>query len=287
MVHDTRPPAGKGGPMFEPAPPARAGTAPFRLAGLIHQAAVRHVRRDHGNATWGLVLNILQTVLFIGAFYLMFALLGLRGTALRGDFLLFIMTGVFLFMTHTKTVAAVVGAEGSASPMMLHGPMTTAVSLSGAALGALHVQLLSMAAILWVYHAAVVPIEIHDPAGALSMVLLAWASGVGVGLLLAALKPWLPNLASTLSTVYGRINMIASGKMFVANATPGHILRWFDWNPLFHCIDQARGFTFLNYNPHYSSVSYPLAVTVVLVFLGLLAEFHTRRHASASWNAGR
>ena len=30
------------------------------------------------------------------------------------------------------------------------------------------------------------------------------------------------------------------------------MLTIFDWNPLFHTIDQARGFTFINYNPHYS-----------------------------------
>jgi len=273
--------------MFQPAPPVRMAAAPFRLAGLVHQAAVRHVRRDHGNAAWGLIFNILQTALFVGAFYLMFALLGLRGSALRGDFLLFIMTGVFLFMTHTKTVAAVVGAEGPAAPMMLHAPMTTAVSLSGAALGALHLQVLSMAFVLWVYHAAVTPIEVHQPARALAMVLLAWASGVGVGLLLAALKPWAPDLATMLSTVYARANMVASGKMFVANAMPGYVLVWFDWNPLFHAIDQARGFTFLNYTPHFSNVTYPVQVTCALIFLGLLAEFHTRRHASASWSAGR
>ncbi len=35
--------------------------------------------------------------------------------------------------------------------------------------------------------------------------------------------------------------MIASGKMFVANMLPTSMLLMLDWNPLFHCIDQARG----------------------------------------------
>jgi ABC-type polysaccharide/polyol phosphate export permease len=65
------------------------------------------------------------------------------------------------------------------------------------------------------------------------------------------------------------------------------MLVMFDWNPLFHCIDQARGFVFINYNPHYSSVSYPVYVTIALIMIGLMGEFYTRRHASASWGAGK
>ena len=81
--------------------------------------------------------------------------------------------------------------------------------------------------------------------------------------------------------------MVTSGKMFVANAMPGFMLAMFDWNPLFHCIDQARGFVFVNYNPHHSSVTYPLFLSLALIMIGLMGEFYTRRHASASWGAGR
>jgi ABC-type polysaccharide/polyol phosphate export permease len=81
--------------------------------------------------------------------------------------------------------------------------------------------------------------------------------------------------------------MIASGKMFLANSLPGYMLAMFDWNPLFHSIDQARGFAFINYNPRYSSWEYPLWVGLVLLMIGLMGEFYTRRHASISWNARR
>jgi len=101
------------------------------------------------------------------------------------------------------------------------------------------------------------------------------------------MKPWLPEIAGSLSTIYSRANMIASGKMFVANSMPSSVLAFFDWNPLFHCIDQARGFAFINYNPHFSSISYPLTVSIVLVMIGMMGEFYTRKHASVSWSAGR
>ena len=87
--------------------------------------------------------------------------------------------------------------------------------------------------------------------------------------------------------IYMRANMIASGKMFVANNMPTYMLDMFNWNPLFHTIDQGRGFIFLNYNPHYSSIAYPIKVTLACLMIGLMGEFYTRKHASASWSAGR
>ena len=101
------------------------------------------------------------------------------------------------------------------------------------------------------------------------------------------LKPWAPEIVGQLGTLYRRANMIASGKMFVANALPATMLALFDWNPLFHCIDQARGFIFVNYTPYFSSISYPLAVTAALIVVGMMLEFRTRQSMSLSWSAKR
>jgi len=273
--------------MFEARRPKSRTRSALQLADLTYHATVRHVRRDHGNAVVGLLLNILQTVVFVLAFYFMFSVLGLRGSAIRGDFLLYIMSGIFLFMTHTKAMGAVVMSEGPASPMMKHAPMNTIVAIAAAALGSLYIQVLSMVVVLWVYHAAFEPITIHDPVGAMGMVLLSWFSGVAIGMVFLALKPWIPDVVKVTSAIYARANMIASGKMFVANAMPGYVLVFFTWNPLFHTIDQARGYVFINYNPHFSNVEYPLLLSVGLMFLGLMGEFYTRKTASISWEARR
>jgi ABC-type polysaccharide/polyol phosphate export permease len=126
---------------------------------------------------------------------------------------------------------------------------------------------------LYLYHVILSPITIHDPTGAIGMVLPAWFSGVAVGIIFSSLKPWFPGFISILPSIYARANMIASGKMFVANTMPGFMLTMFDWNPLFHAIDQARGFVFTNYNPHYSTISYPMKVSIVLIMVGLMLEF--------------
>ena len=74
----------------------------LQLADLIYHSTVRNLRKSHGNAIIGLLMNILQTVVFVMAFYMMFSILGMRGNAIRGDFLLYIMSGIFLYMTHIK-----------------------------------------------------------------------------------------------------------------------------------------------------------------------------------------
>jgi ABC-type polysaccharide/polyol phosphate export permease len=259
----------------------------FSLLELIYHATVRDLRKSHGNALLGLIMNMFQTVLLVATFYIMFGVLGLRGNAIRGDFLLYVMSGIFLFMTHTKAMGAVFGAEGPTSAMMKHAPMTTAISISAAALGALYVQLLSMFVVLFIYHAAFHPIEIYDWVGAMAMVLLSWFTGAAIGLVLLAAKPWAPDVVSIVQQIYSRANMIASGKMFLANNLPHKMLVLFDWNPLFHTIDQARGYVFINYNPHFSNWEYPLYLGLALLMIGLMGEFYTRQYASLSWGAKR
>lgn len=259
----------------------------FSILELIYHAAVRQVRMAHGNAVIALLLNLVQSVMLVATFYLMFSILGLRTAAVRGDFLLYVMSGVFMFMTHNKAMSAVAGADGATSAMMKHAPMTTAIAISAGALSALYIQLLSMLLVLYVYHAAFTPIEIYNWVGALGMVLLSWFTGVAIGMVFLAMKPWAPGVVGVVQSVYMRANMITSGKMFLANTLPHKLLVLFSWNPLFHTIDQARGFTFINYEPHFSSWPYALYVGLSLLMLGLMGEFYTRQHESVSWAARR
>lgn len=261
--------------------------AAITIAELVYHSIVRNIRKTHGNAIMAILMNMMQAAIFVLAFYIMFTILGLRSAALRGDFLLYIMSGIFLYMTHTKTVAAVVGSEGPASPMMKHAPLNTIIVIAAAALGTLYIQVLSLFVILFVYHAVFTPVVIDQPIPAFGMLLIAWYTGLSLGVLLLALKPWFPTFVGIFTTIYQRVNMIASGKMFVANTLPAFMLALFDWNPLFHAIDQSRGFVFINYTPRYTSYEYAIIVGTVLLMIGLMGEFYTRRHASVSWSARR
>ncbi|MEM8631165.1 MAG: ABC transporter permease [Pseudomonadota bacterium] len=254
---------------------------------LLYHSTVRAQRRGHGNAVIGMITSIMQTVVMVGVFYVMFEFMGLRGMAIRGDFFVYLFSGVFLFFTHIKTLGAVAGAEGPTSPMMLHAPMTTMIAILSAALSTLYTQFLALFAIMTFYHLLIAPVEIDRPAGAFAMIFLAWYSGIAIGMVFLALKPWYPGFTRTTQMLYTRINLIASGKLTVGNMLPFQILPLFLWNPLFHIIDQARGYAFVNYFPHHTNITYPLLVSTVFLVVGFVGESYTRKHASLSWAAKR
>lgn len=259
----------------------------MRTTEVIFHATVRNIRKQHYNAIIGLVMNIAQTLMLVTAFYFMMSFSGLKGAAIRGDFVLYIMSGIFLFLTHTRTMGSVARAEGMTSQMMKHSPMNPVVAITAAALAELYTQTLSAAVVLYLYHAAVTPIHIDQWQGMMAMFLLAWGSGAAIGMVAYAFMPWSPGFIGLIVTLYQRINMIASGKMFLANTLPGPMLALFSWNPLFHIIDQLRGFVFLNYDPRNTNYEYPLIVTLVFFVIGLMGIFYTRLYASASWGVGR
>lgn len=264
----------------------RARTA-LGMLELVFHGAVHNVRKSHTSAVVGLVLNVIQASLMIVGFYLMFTFAGARPSSIRGDYILFLMSGVFMFMTHVKTMNSVMKADGPASAMMKHAPMNTIIAISSAAVGALYLQVFSASIILFVYHAAFAPLTFDDPVGMMGMLVLAWATGISVGMLFRAASPWQPRFFGILASLYMRINMIASGKMFVANAMPTLVLSFFDWNPLFHVIDQGRGFIFLNYAPRYTSIEYPVYVMLACLTLGLIGEYYTGKRVSISWTMGK
>lgn len=252
---------------------------------LIYHYTVQTIRSGHRTGSLSVLINIFQTTVLILLFALLMSLFRARGAAVRGDFLLYIMSGVFLFKTHIQATGAVFGAAASTSGMMQHMPMNTIVAIAAEALSTLYIQVVSMLVILFVYHALFQPITIDQPVGAMAAFLLAWLSGCAVGMVLRAVKPWAVRPVTMAKTVYQRANMLASGKMFLANSLPAIILPYFLWNPLFHTIDQARGYVFLNYSPHYTSMTYPLYFSAALLTIGLVGEYFTGKNASISWRA--
>lgn len=259
----------------------------FETLELIYHVSVRNLRKGHRNAMLGLVMSIVQSLLMLLIMYLMMHVFGMRRIAVRGDFMLYVMSGVFMFMTHVKAIGAVSGADGPTSPMMMHAPMNPIISIMGAALASLYQQTLAAAVIMFFYHTLVTPITIDEPVGMMGMFLLSWFTGVGIGMVFLSAKPWQPEAIGILVMIYQRLNVIASGKMVLANNLQTNRRNWFDWNPLFHTIDQARGFIFLNYTPRYTSYEYAIYYALVCMMIGLMAEFFTRQHASASWSRGR
>lgn len=274
-------------PMFTPRRSRNMVEAAFTTLALIYHVTVNNLRKGQRNAVVGLIMTVAQAVAMIAGFWLMFTIIGVRTSPIRGDFIVYIMSGIFMFMAHSQAIGAVAGAGNPSNQMVKHGPMNTAVLISASALASLYKQTFSAVVVLTAYNYMIEPIDIDRPLACYAMLLLSWFSGCCIGLIFLALRPWAPPAVQVLTQFYQRINMVFSGKMFVANTMPSVMLHIFAWNPLFHIIDQTRGFAFINYSPRNSNLDYPVYATMALLMIGLMAEFVTRKAVSVSWSAGR
>jgi ABC-type polysaccharide/polyol phosphate export permease len=253
--------------------------------GLIYHQTVYNLRNDHRNAVVGLLLTILQSAIFMMAFLLIYLVMGVRNSPIRGDFMLYLMSGIFMFMVHVQASGAVAGSHSVTGGLVKHEPLNPAILIASAALAVLYRQTISCIAILWLYHVLMTPIRFDFWPGSLGMYLLAWFSGGCIGLVFLGIRPWSPRASKLFTTAYQRINMFASGKMFVGNVVPNALLPWFIWNPLFHIIDQQRGYIFINYTPLKSDPLYALWFSLAAMMVGLLINFTTRKYESLSWSA--
>ncbi|WBU56742.1 ABC transporter permease [Paracoccus sediminicola] len=273
--------------MFEQRQTRNMFQAALTTIALIYHMTVYKLRKTNRNAVAGLMMTVLRAMIMVAVFFLIFYVIGIRESPIRGNFIVYIMTGIFMFMTHNMAIQAVLSAEGPVSALMKHAPMNTAIGITASALAALYQQVLACAVLLLLTNKFIEPLNIESLYPCIGLFLLAWFSGCCIGMLFRALMPWWPQAVAMLSQFYRRLNMISSGKMVVANTLPPMMLNMFDWNPLFHVIDQTRGFAFVNYTPHNSSISYPIYVSLALAMIGLMGEFFTRNQVSLSWSAGR
>lgn len=256
------------------------------LLELIYHCTVRDVRTASGSATLGLLIVVVQNAAMIAVFYALYSFIGaLRSVAIRGDFIVFIVTGVFFFMTHNRTLAAVMKSGTSTGAMMVHAPMTMFVSVVSSALSVLYQQVMTGLIIYFGFLLWNGSFPLADPSGLVLPFLLAWSTGIAIGLIFKGLLPFAPRLVTLLARIYRIANMITSGKMVPANYMSATLLDWFTWNPLLHCIDQARGAAFVNYFPHHTSLVYPFWFSVIFLMLGLMVDFWLYRNMSLSWNA--
>lgn len=264
--------------MFEVVNRRTSSRTVLQLLELIFFWTMREVGGKSRNPLLALLGNAMQAVVMILAFFILFSALGMRRSPpIRGDMMMFLASGIMLFLAHNQALMAVFRAEGPDGSLMQHAPMNTFVAIASSALGALYRQIVTTTAILVGYQLYSSNVDIDRPVGFAGMVLLAWWAGVCAGIFLRAIKLFLPGPAPILQMTYVRMNMIFSGKMMPANTLPAAMLPMFDWNPLFHTIDAARGYVFLNYTAHRADLGYVFKVCAILFVLGMLGDFYARQ----------
>ncbi len=257
--------------MFTTARHSRFWSGFGSFAAVCYHSTVRDLRRGHANALVAILSEMLQAVILLLVILAFLNVLNLGQMALRGNAMLSILTGVFLFLIHTRTVTKV--ASAAASPTALfHRPLSALALYIAAAASGLYIHIASLFLVGLAIHVAFAPIVVDNPARTVTCLMVAWLSGFGVGVLAAAIRPLAPKAIQIAASFYARGNMVFSGKMLLAGGLSAAVLKYFLWNPLFHIIDQARGAIFINYTATTTNLTYPAIFGAACFLLGLIID---------------
>jgi len=244
---------------------------------VLYATSVREIRNSSGPGQLGLITNILQTLAFVAAFYVLFVVIGRREAGLRGDTMLFLLSGVLLFRMHASVISRVSAAVAANRALINYEPTKSIIFVWARALAELYEFVLASLLIIGVAALLKGGVEIFEPSGLIAPVLLAWLSGVGFGLIFMFAEAHL-SWFGVVGALYRRILMFTCGKFFVANAIPAFALPYFWWNPLFHAIDLARGATFVNYAPKHTSLDFLAGLTAIALVVGHVLEARLNRN---------
>ena len=250
---------------------------------LVYALTVRDLRVQQRNAALGILFAIATPIVTCLVFYVIIRLLKQSSaTPIRGDDLTYLLSGFMVFFLHTATVGGVAGAIMPS--MMPHQRATPFLFVCVKAFASLYTHMAAFAVILLFNYLIRGVWEMDHALLAIFTVLTAWLYGIGLGMILLALQRYV-SWANLVKIAYMRIMFFTSGKFFVGNTAP--MREMYDWNPLFHIIDQMRSAVFLNYTAKTTSLSYAWTWVFIVLVLGFLCESYVRRNYSMSHFPGQ
>ncbi|MGG7564765.1 ABC transporter permease [Rhodovulum sp. DZ06] len=264
------------------APPARRRASlareALRFCLLCHALAVQGIARQ-STGSFGLLAAFATPVALCAGFLAAYEILGLFRPAIRGDVVIFLLTGIYLFQLAARARGAADLNGGGA--LLWHQPVQPALVVWSGALGAFYITVTSMGLILtgaalW---RGVPPAA--DPAGLGAPLLLAWGFGVGSGMVMSGISRYAGG-AQLMGMLWQRAMFLTSGIFFLASAIPGWLRPFFDWNPLFHIIDAMRMAAFVNYGGGDTSLEYAALCVAGLLAVGHALERKVRADFSIS-----
>lgn len=238
-------------------------------------------RKRSGSVSMGFGKLLIETIFTYLVTMGMMLLIRRAGLApIRGDFGLYMLTGVSCFLLHNKIFKAVSNTSPVASLPLLG--ISEGTTIVGTVFHEVYLQAIMVIMFLAGIYLWYGRLDIDKPVMMLAIYLIVMIWSVAMGLVFYSLTPLAPKVFSAIAQVYRRIGIMTSGKMFVGNVIGiiggGRFLfTIYLINPLFHCIDQMRGAVFENYTPIFTSIWYPLEMSGIFLVAGVIIYVGTRR----------
>lgn len=266
-------------PMFAPRWTARdlAPARRWHIALLTHLRVVwavllRETRTRFGRRRAGYLWALIEPGIQIALFLLIFIVLRGREGVFGMSTAMFLTTGIIPFMFFQKTYRQVSSAA-TGNKALLGFPQVKVFDLTMARAlleGATYILVFIVFLGILAYWegGTVLPVNLLEVLAAL---ILLWAAGIGLGLIVQSIRPVMDSFSSTINAAV-RLLYLTSGVIFAAAMLPQHLQVYVLYNPFMHLIEIVRH----NFNPALQvdgvSIYYPLACFSIMLLFGLALD---------------
>lgn len=245
---------------------------------VVRALVLRDLAGRHGDSRLGLLWFLIQPVLVILGLLVIFTVKS-RLAPPNIPLLVFLMTGFPLWYAFSGMWGDITTLSVSNSAMTMF-PQITQMDMLLSRIVLSFVTQTSGFVVIAIGFIVMGGAEI--PSDPLAVIFCYWGCiglGVGVGLIIGAIRRILPTIETWTSPVR-RLGGFISGVMHTAASLPALLLPYFSWNPMFKCIEMARQ----SWHPIYQTPIWdPWYVVVCIVGLlaaGMVIERGTRRFSS-------
>lgn len=246
---------------------------------VTHKAVIwgllnREITSKFGDSYFGYAWLVIEPLMTIGMFYLMFSFLG-RNTG-NMPILLFLLTGVIPFFYFRKVLSSSTTAINSNQALLAYRQvkvidtiitriiLETALSFTSAILCTLIIIYTGERASLYC------PLQIIT--AVISLILLS----TGISLTIAIISYYYIDLSKFMSIV-NRVLFFTSGVFFSLNDFPPSIAYYLSFNPILQVIEFIRSAFSLRNASVFLSAEYLAIFTVSILFFGLLSYYVARK----------
>ncbi len=254
------------------------GKAIETQARVIFAIILRDTKSRYGEHKLGFLWVLLEPALFIIGFAIMHAAIGSSAPHGMGTEL-FMLTGVapYLLFRGTMTQAA---AAITANKALLAFPQVTTFDLIFARSLLEFATVISVTVILlFAVIAFGIEVQIEYPMQFLGAFCLFYMTGLGLGMSLGALAPFMPSIRQISDQVFGRPLFFTSGLFFTADQIPESIRNILLYNPLLHMTELVRSAFFKTFESTHMDLRYASLFALILLVFGLL--MHQALHKRA------
>lgn len=243
---------------------------------VIHALVLRETRTRFGLNRLGYLWAVLEPLLFIATFALVFRVLG-RSAPDRMPVVPFLATGFMPYLLFRETSGRGLHAIEANRGLLFYPQVRPLDLVLARVLLEIATNFVAFAIIIGVYCIYTGQFEIADPLQVLIGLGLAAGIGATLGLILCA--------ASVFSDFVNRLHgplirplFWFSGLMYPTSHLPRNYRNLLTYNPIVHAVELTRVGYFHEYRADHVGVVYPLMWIAMLAFIGLTLERVARRH---------